>query len=138
MKFRRFRSVSGLEILAGQDDSGNEQVSFRLGRPGDLWFHVHGFPGSHVVLRCPEDGAEPDRESVQQAAAAAAWFSRMREGGVVPVSVCLVRDVRKPARAKPGTVTIRNERKIKVRPALPAHSWNSPETGEDGGQCGCP
>ncbi len=121
MKVKRFTSSAGLEILAGQDDASNEQVTFRLGRPGDYWFHVHGFSGSHVVLRAPADG-DADRDSIREAAAVAAWYSRMRAGGTVAVSMCRVRDVRKPGGVKAGTVSIRNDRKITVRPALPDES----------------
>lgn len=118
-RVKRFVSSAGLEILAGQDDASNEQVSFRLCRPNDWWFHVRGVPGSHVLLRTPEDGTEPDRESLREAAAVAAWYSKMREGGNVCVSCCQARNVTKPRGAPTGTVSIRNEKKIFVRPALP-------------------
>lgn len=124
MKYRQFRSSGGFVILAGLDDEGNEAVSFRLARPADHWFHVRGFPGSHVVLQCPPDGPEPGKEDLEEAAAVAAWFSKMREGGVVSVSCCRARDVRKPAGVKRGTVSIRNERRLKVRPGLPAGEEN--------------
>ena len=118
MKLKRFFTPAGLEALVGQDDESNDRLTFGLARPNDYWFHVHGFPGSHVVLRVSEERTEADRESLRQAAALAAWFSRMRQGGLVAVSCCRVRDVRKPPGAKPGTVTIRNEKKLTVRPAL--------------------
>lgn len=118
MRVKRFTSSAGLEILAGQDDVSNEAVTFRLGQPGDYWFHVHGFSGSHVVLRAPADG-DADRDSIREAAAIAAWYSRMRAGGNVGVTMCRVRDVRKPGGVKTGTVRIRNTRTITVRPALP-------------------
>lgn len=119
MKIRCFHSRSGLEILAGQDDVANDRLSLREARPDDLWFHVRGQSGSHVVLRRPADGSEPDRDSVREAAAVAAWFSKMRAGGNVAVSMCRAGDLHKPRGAKPGTVSIRREKILKVRPALP-------------------
>jgi len=124
MKLKRFLTPAGLEVLAGQDDEGNDRVTFGLARPGDYWFHVHGFPGSHVVLRASDATGDADRDSIKQAAALAAWFSRMRQGGTVAVSCCRARDVRKPPGAKSGTVTIRNDKKLTVRPAV------LPEAGE--------
>lgn len=118
-RIKRFRTAAGLEILAGQDDASNDYLTCRLARPEDFWFHVAGFPGSHVVLRT-NPGEEPGRDCIREAAAVAAWFSKMREGGMVPVSYCLARNVRKEKNFKAGTVRIGKEKKIKVRPALPA------------------
>ena len=75
-----------------------------------------GMPGSHVILQGPP-GADPDRETLQRAAAIAAYHSKARHAGVVPVSGTRARDVSKPRGAKAGTVHIRNEKVFKVRPA---------------------
>lgn len=117
-KLKRFLSSSGLEILVGQDDASNDELSTRIGHPADIWLHVSGSPGSHVVLRCGESGEKPDKASIKEAASVAAWYSKMRNGGKVAVNWCRVRDVRKPRGAKPGSVTIRNESKVTVRPTL--------------------
>lgn len=119
MGVRTFHSPAGLEILVGLDAPGNVQVTFRLGRPRDLWFHVKGTPGSHVVLRQPADGSEPDRASVELAAGLAVWHSRMRAGGLVSVSCCRLADVARIPGAPPGTVRIRRERRLAVRPCPP-------------------
>lgn len=116
-KIKTFHSHAGLAILVGMDDASNDYLSLKLARPNDYWFHVSGVPGSHVVLRCHDSGA-PDRESLEQAAALAAWFSKMRGGGTVSVSYCLARDVSKPRGAKPGSVVIKKAKKLKVRPHL--------------------
>jgi predicted ribosome quality control (RQC) complex YloA/Tae2 family protein len=118
MKIKRYRSSAGIEILVGQDDASNDAVTFDVGHPNDVWLHVAGTPGSHVILRCGEAATEPDRESIREAAGLAAWFSRMRKGGRVTVHHCRVRDVRKPRGAGRGKVTIRNFGKIAARPAL--------------------
>jgi predicted ribosome quality control (RQC) complex YloA/Tae2 family protein len=73
-------------------------------------------PGSHVVLQCPS-GEEPDRETLKRAAAIAAYHSKAREGGVVPVSCTRAQYVTKPRGAEVGTVQIRKEVVLKVRPA---------------------
>ena len=106
----------GWQVLAGRTDAANDYLSLKLARPDDLWFHVRGMPGSHVVLRVPSSGPEPDREALETAAAIAAYHSKARGGGVVAVSCTEARQVSKPAGAKPGTVEIRKERVLKVRP----------------------
>lgn len=118
MKVKRFQSSSGLEILVGQDDESNDELTFRVAHADDIWMHVSGAPGSHVILRCSEDKAAPDKDSVLEAAALAAWFSKMRKAGKVSVNYCQAKNVSKPRRAKPGTVTIKQPHKIAVRPVL--------------------
>ena len=113
----------GWLVLAGRSDEDNDRLSLKLAAPNDWWFHVRGQPGSHVLLRVPT-GREPDRRTLKKAAAIAAYHSKARHGGVVPVSATRARYVTKPRGAKPGTVQIRKEILLKVRPGLP-------ETGPD-------
>lgn len=113
-----YRLPGDWTVLAGKSDADNDHLSIRLARPDDWWFHVRGAPGSHVVLRARSD-AEPDKKVLQQAAAIAAYHSKAKNAGVTPVACTLARHVAKPRGAKPGTVQIKKERIIKVRPALP-------------------
>jgi predicted ribosome quality control (RQC) complex YloA/Tae2 family protein len=108
----------GWTVLAGKNDSVNDLLTFKLSKPNDYWFHVRGMPGSHVLLRA-KPGTDPDRNTLKDAAAIAAFYSKARTGGVVPVSCTRARYVTKPQGAKPGTVQIRKESVLKVRPGLP-------------------
>jgi len=108
----------GWKVLAGKTDVDNDYLSLKLAKPNDFWFHVRGMPGSHVVLRAGSKEA-PSRATLKQAAAVAAYYSKARHGGVVPVSCTEARYVTKPRGAKPGLVQIRKEITLKVRPALP-------------------
>lgn len=105
----------GWHVLAGRTDAANDYLSLELARPNDLWFHIRGMPGSHVVLRVPQ-GATPDRATQERAAAIAAHHSKARTAGTVAVSCTEARHVSKPPGAKRGTVTIRKETVLKVRP----------------------
>jgi predicted ribosome quality control (RQC) complex YloA/Tae2 family protein len=71
-----------------------------------------------VVLRGPE-GEDPPRSLLETAAAVAAHFSRAAKAGVVGVSCTQVKHVSRAARRPKGTVTIRREHVLKVRPGLP-------------------
>ncbi len=108
----------GWQIMAGRTDADNDQLSLRIARPNDWWFHVRGMPGSHVILQIQGD-MEPPKAVLRQAAAVAAYHSKARAGGIGAVSATRAKYVRKPKGAKPGTVHIRKEKIIKVRPALP-------------------
>jgi len=102
-------------VLAGRTDAANEVLSLRLADPGDLWFHIRGMPGSHVVLRVPA-GTEPDRATRELAAGIAAYHSKARDAGTVAVSCTEARHVSKPKGAPAGTVNIQKERVLKVKP----------------------
>ena len=105
----------GWMAYAGKTDAANDYVSIKFARARDRWFHVRGMPGGHVVLRVPAD-REPDRATLERAASLAVYHSKARTGGVVPVSMTEGRHVSKPRGAKPGTVEIRKETVVKVRP----------------------
>ena len=106
-------------MIAGKSDADNDSVSLDLAHSNDYWFHVRGMPGSHVVLRVPT-GAEPGKRTLEGAAAIAAYHSKARNGGITPVSCTRVKYVTKRKGAKAGTVTIRKETVLNVRPGLPA------------------
>lgn len=103
------------QVLAGRTEAANDHLSLTLARPADLWFHIRGMPGSHVVLRVPP-GATPDRATRELAAGIAAYHSKARSAGTVAVTCTEARHVSKPRGARPGTVAIRKESVIKVRP----------------------
>jgi predicted ribosome quality control (RQC) complex YloA/Tae2 family protein len=105
------------QVLVGRTEIDNDTLSLKIAQPNDWWFHVRGMPGSHVVLRCPP-GKDPDRNILKMAASIAAFYSKAREGGVVAVSGTRARFVTKPPGAKSGTVQIRKETVLKVRPGL--------------------
>lgn len=114
----RYELADDWVALAGKTDADNDRLSLKTARANDLWFHVHGQPGSHVILQGPES-QEPTPDVIQQAAAIAAWHSKARNAGTVPVSCTQAKYVTKPRGAKPGTVTIKREKKIKTVPGLP-------------------
>jgi len=108
----------GWQILAGKTDADNDLLSFCTAHAEDLWFHVRGLPGSHVILH-HSCGEKPTSEQIKTAASVAAWHSKARNAGTVPVNYTKAKHVRKPRGAKPGTVSIQHEKMIKIRPKLP-------------------
>lgn len=121
VKAWEYELPGGYIALAGKTDADNDRLSLNVARPNDWWFHVHGLPGSHVVLQVGK-ADPPDKATLEVAAAIAAWHSKARNGGLTLVSYTQARNVRKPRGAKPGTVTIQKEGTLKVRPGLPAGS----------------
>ena len=66
-------------------NEGNDYVTHSLARPEDYWFHVHGCPGSHVVLRRGKGKNEPSKQTLEEVATWAAFYSQARSAGKVPV-----------------------------------------------------
>jgi predicted ribosome quality control (RQC) complex YloA/Tae2 family protein len=112
---RRFVSSDGLPILVGRDNEGNDYLTVHLARSHDLWLHVQGHAGSHVVVRANRTGNVP-RRTLIQAAQLAAYYSQARAHGKVAVDYTLRKYVHKPKKAKPGLVTISQEKTIIVSP----------------------
>ena len=98
---RIFWSSAGLRILVGRNNHQNDRLVKECHRL-DYWFHTQKIHGSHVVLET--GGAEPDPQSMTEAASLAAWFSQARGGRQVPVDYTQLRNVKKPAGARPGMV----------------------------------
>ena len=97
-----FRSSAGLRISVGKNNTQNDQLTCKQAFKSDIWFHTQKIHGSHVILWT--GGAQPDLQSLNEAACLAAWFSQGRESGKVPVDYTPVKYVKKPAGARPGMV----------------------------------
>jgi predicted ribosome quality control (RQC) complex YloA/Tae2 family protein len=109
--YRRFVTARGAEILVGRSARDNDELSLKIGRGNDAWFHTADAPGSHVVLRCPK-GAEPNPEDVLDAAHLALHFSPLRDARKADIHVARCKDVRKPKGAKPGLVLLSGGRTL--------------------------
>ncbi|MGH7873601.1 MAG: NFACT RNA binding domain-containing protein [Candidatus Binatia bacterium] len=112
-----YELADGWTLLVGGTDSDNDYLSIKLAEPDDWWFHADKVPGSHVVLRAKKD-QEPDRETLRRAAAVAAYHSKARNAGSVPVYCTRARHVTKPRGAKEGTVNVARGQVLKVRPDI--------------------
>lgn len=98
----RFVTDDGFEVLAGRSNIQNDQLTTKLCRRTDYWFHTQKVHGSHVILRCSD--REPTPLAISQAAAIAAYYSQGRDGGKIAVDYTMLRFVRKPSGALPGKV----------------------------------
>jgi predicted ribosome quality control (RQC) complex YloA/Tae2 family protein len=115
---RRFRLSSGAVALAGRSARSNEELTFRIARPEDLWFHAASTAGAHVVLRVPS-GAEARGEDIEESAAVAAFLSKARGSTSAEILYTPRKNIRKIPGAPPGTVRVSRFRTVRVRPALP-------------------
>ncbi|MBI4418959.1 MAG: NFACT family protein [Ignavibacteriales bacterium] len=117
--FRIFIVEGGFQVWAGKSSENNDLLTLKHARPNDLWFHARGSGGAHVVLRAGSGKGEISRKAIEQAASIAAYYSKMKTSGLVPVAMTLRKHVRKPRGAPAGTVAIEREKVLMVVPHLP-------------------
>jgi len=116
---REYKTRDGWTVIVGRTNQENDYVSHRLAKPDDLWFHAHGCPGSHVVLRRDGRKDNPSAKTIEEAAGIAAFFSKARHAGKAPVVYTLKKYVRKPRGGKAGLAVIQREKMIMVAPRNP-------------------
>ncbi|WP_420597461.1 Rqc2 family fibronectin-binding protein [Deinococcus sp.] len=110
----RFASPGGWEVLVGRNNKENAVLTHRLGRSTDYWFHVQGYPGSHVLVR--SQGKDLDLPDILYAAGLAAHYSKARQGGNVPVDYTRIKHVWRPKGAGAGQVQYTQQKTVYVNP----------------------
>ncbi len=97
--------IRGYRVWVGRSSSQNDELVRRAARE-DYWLHARDRPGSHVIVKNPQQHEIPI-EVLQQAAQLAAYYSKGRDAAKVPVSYTRVKYLRKGAR--PGLVRMTQE-----------------------------
>jgi predicted ribosome quality control (RQC) complex YloA/Tae2 family protein len=113
LPWRVFASASGRELLVGRSAAGNAELTFREARPWDVWLHVRGAPGSHVVMRMAK-GEELDQESLVDAAHLAAFYSDLRKDPS-PEVIWAERRFLRSVKGRLGEVLVTRERVLQLR-----------------------
>jgi predicted ribosome quality control (RQC) complex YloA/Tae2 family protein len=114
----RYRTSSGLEVLVGRNSKENEVLTHRIAKSADIWFHVQGYPGSHVILR--GQNKEIPFADILEAASIAAWFSKARGSTSVAVDYLFAKHVWRPKGARSGAVHFSHQKTVVVEPVLPS------------------
>ncbi len=107
-----YRSSSDLDIWVGKNNKQNDYLTNKFASPNDIWLHTKDIPGSHVVIR----SNNPDETTLMEAANIAAYFSKAKHSGSVPVDYTFIKHVKKPSSSKPGFVTYDNQKTLYVTP----------------------
>lgn len=114
LKYLRYESSEGFEILVGKNNYQNDYLTLKLASNKDLWLHTKIIPGSHVIVRT--NGADVPEQTLYEAALLAAYHSKGRHSGQVPVDYTLVKNVSKPSGSKPGMVIYQTNKTLYVTP----------------------
>lgn len=81
---KRFISQEGLTLLAGRSRDENLELTFKIARGNDLWLHLKGRPGAHVVVQLPA-GRSASLETLLDACQLVLHYSKAASGGKVEV-----------------------------------------------------
>lgn len=111
----KFISSDGLEILVGKNNKENDYLTLKLAHSQDLWLHVKDIPGSHVVIRTNNNNNIPEQTLVE-AAHLAAYYSKAKSSGQVPIDYTRKKYVKKPNGAKPGMVIYQEQKTLFITP----------------------
>ena len=115
LPYRAYRSSGGLEIRVGRGARHNDDLTFHHAAPNDIWLHARHAAGAHVVLRWQGEGNPPARD-LAEAATLAAFHSKARSSGTVPVDWTRRKYVRKPRKAPPGEVLVERANTVFAEP----------------------
>ena len=100
-------------ILVGRNNLQNDELTFKMAKKDELWFHAKNIPGSHVVIT---GNLQPSDEVKTDAAELAAYFSKARLSNLVQVDMIEVKKLNKPTGGKPGFVTYTGQKTLRVTP----------------------
>ena len=100
-------------ILVGRNNLQNDELTFKMAKKDELWFHAKDIPGSHVVIT---DNLQPSDEVKTDAAELAAYFSKARLSNLVQVDMIEIKKLNKPTGGKPGFVTYTGQKTLRVTP----------------------
>ncbi|MCE5271933.1 NFACT RNA binding domain-containing protein [bacterium] len=114
LPYREFVSADGAAILVGRGGKDNDQLTFRHGHGRDLWLHVAGAAGAHVILRCDKESAFTE-EALLDAAHLALFYSDQKEADSADVDYTLCKYVSKPKGLPPGKVNLSQRRTLRLR-----------------------
>jgi len=118
-KFRTYLIDDKYYVYVGKDGKSNDMLTTKFAKQNDIWFHVRGLPGSHVVLRITDTKSKPPKSIIKIAATVAAYHSKAKTAGLVPVSYAQKKYVVKKKGMAPGKVLMLKEETVLVRPEIP-------------------
>ena len=100
-------------IMVGRNNLQNDELTFKMAKKGELWFHAKDIPGSHVLIK---DNLNPSDEVKTDAAELAAYYSKARLSNLIQVDMIEAKKLNKPTGAKPGFVTYTGQKTLRVTP----------------------
>jgi predicted ribosome quality control (RQC) complex YloA/Tae2 family protein len=96
--------IGGFVVYVGKDAKSNDYLTFAMADKEDIWMHVKGVPGSHVVIRVREN--LPTDSIIKSAALYAKKNSKSSKDNSVTVVYCQRKFVKKEPGMNDGQVRV--------------------------------
>lgn len=117
--FKEYIIEGKFHVWVGRDSANNDVLTLKFAKQNDYWFHARAVPGSHVVLRGDNPKEPVPKNILKKAASLAAYHSKAKTAGTVPVSYTFKKYVIKKKGMPPGKVALMKEDVLLVRPGIP-------------------
>ncbi|MEZ4632705.1 MAG: NFACT family protein [Deinococcales bacterium] len=114
LPYSRYLSPQGYSVLVGRNAKGNDHISFKLAKSEDMWLHVQGMPGSHVIIQAQKKPVP--FETILYAAELAAAHSKAGQSDNVAVDYTLKKHVWKLKGMPLGAVHFSQQKTVFVTP----------------------
>ena len=121
-KFKHYLIENKYHVYVGKDSANNDLLTAKFAKQNDFWFHARSVSGSHVVLRVENTKEAVPKNILKKAASLAAYHSKAKTAGIVPVSYTLKKYVSKRKGAPLGQVSLLKEDVLLVKPEIPTES----------------
>jgi len=96
--------IDGFIVYVGRDARSNDYLTFNISDDYDIWMHVKGVPGSHVVIRVREN--LPTETVIKSAALLAKKNSKAAKENNATVVYCQRKFVKKESGMNDGQVKV--------------------------------
>ncbi|KAA3599382.1 MAG: DUF814 domain-containing protein [Calditrichaeota bacterium] len=115
-KYREVDLGENWNVWVGRNKNENDELTLKVAKKDDWFFHFYGGAGSHVILRQEGRKGNPPSYIFEKAASVAAFYSDGKHSSVAPVTYTQVKHVSKPRKAPKGLVKLKFEKILYVEP----------------------
>ena len=114
--YHEFHAANGRVFLVGKEEKDNDELTFKVAMPHDIWFHAKDYHGSHVIMRMKK-GEEPKQKDILTACALAILYSKAKKGRSGEVWFTARKNVTKRKGMAAGLVNFKNAKAIYITDA---------------------
>lgn len=111
--YHEFHATDGRVFLVGKEDKDNDELTFKVALPHDIWFHAKDYHGSHVIMRMKKR-EEPKQKDILTACALAILYSKAKKGRSGEVWFTARKNVTKRKGMAAGLVNFKNAKAIYI------------------------